>query len=216
MYKKHYTKQSNDCLICFSPLLKEISIPHLLMHIPLCPSCLDQFQIIDKHINFHHYPLRILYHYNAFFRDLLFQYKGLYDYALKDAFLCLFLRQLSIRYYHYIVVVAPSSDEDNHKRGFAPMETIAYTFTKNVFVGLYKKEKYKQSDLSYAERQNVKQKIGIRHGEVLKGKKVLILDDVVTSGSTLLTCLNLVLAYQPQSVELLALSTKKENITDMF
>ena len=45
-------------------------------------------------------------------------------------------------------------------------------------------------------------------GLVRKGKKVLILDDVITSGSTLHSCLLLVLAQEPQSVELLALSTK--------
>ncbi|WP_083806981.1 hypothetical protein [Coprobacillus cateniformis] len=36
----------------------------------------------------------------------------------------------------------------------------------------------------------------------------MILDDVITSGSTLHSCLLLVLAQEPQSVELLALSTK--------
>ena len=45
---------------------------------------------------------------------------------------------------------------------------------------------------------------------MLRGKKILILDDVVTSGSTLLTCLNLVLKYAPQKVEFLVLSTKQD------
>lgn len=102
----------------------------------------------------------------------------------------------------------PSSQEDNELRGFAPVETIAQTFSSQIFNGLYKKEKYKQSDLSYQERKRVARRIDIRDGEKLKGKKVLILDDVITSGSTLHSCLLLVLAQEPQSVELLALSTK--------
>ena len=60
----------------------------------------------------------------------------------------------------------------------------------------------------YQERKRVARRIDIRDGEKLKGKKVLILDDVITSGSTLHSCLLLVLAQEPQSVELLALSTK--------
>lgn len=211
MYSKHQAEQSDDCLICFQPLLKQVSLVHLIKHVPICPNCMKKFEIIDWHIDFHHYPLWILYHYNSFFQTLLFQYKGLYDQALRKTFLCLFLTQLEKKYKDYIVVVAPSSEEDNLKRGFSPIETIAKTFSSNVFTGLYKKEKYKQSDLSYAERKNVFSKIGIHNGEKLKDKKVLILDDVMTSGSTLYTCLKLVLEYQPQNVELLVLSTKQDD-----
>ena len=166
--------------------------------------------MIEQTINFYHYPLHILYHYNDFFKSLLFQYKGLYDHALKDAFLCLYIDELKKQYHDYIVVVAPSSEKDNEVRGFAPTQSIASCFSSHVFNGLYKKERYKQSDLSYAERKDVNQKIGIRDGNMLEGQKVLIFDDVVTSGSTLLTCLSLTLANHPKTVELLVLSTKKK------
>ena len=109
-----------------------------------------------------------------------------------------------------MIVVAPSSQEDNLVRGFAPMEMIAKTIHQNVFTGLYKKEKYKQSDLRYQDRKKMKEKIGIKNGKQLKGKKILIIDDVITSGNTLLTCLSLVLLQKPQCVELLVLSTKKD------
>lgn len=210
MYQNNQKTQSNDCLICYKPLLKDISFVHLIRAMPICPHCLKQFQIIDKTISFHHHPLRILYAYNEFFQSLLFQYKGLYDYALKDVFLCLYQRELQVKFKDYIIVVVPSAIEDNLARGFPPVETIAKTISQNVFTGLYKKEKYKQSDLRYEERKQVTEKIGIRNGELLKGKKVLIMDDVITSGNTLLTCLSLVLSQEPMLVELLVLSTKKD------
>lgn len=210
MYQNNQKAQSNDCLICYQPLLKDISFVHLIKSLPICPQCLNQFQIIDKTIPFHHYPLRILYFYNEFFQSLLFQYKGLYDYALKDTFLCLYHDELTTVLKDYMIVVTPSSQEDNLERGFAPMETIAKTISQNVFTGLYKKEKYKQSDLRYEERYKVSEKIGIRNGEELKGRKVLIMDDVITSGNTLSTCLSLVLSQEPESIELLVLSTKKD------
>ena len=210
MYSKHQETKFHRCLICSKAPLTNISLFALLHPLPLCYECLQKFEIIDLNIAFHHYPMRILYHYNEFFRGLLFQYKGLYDYALKDAFLCLYRQELEQKYRNYVIVVAPSSKEDNQKRGFSPIETIAQTFSHQVFTGLYKTQKYKQSDLSYQERQQVHQKINIRDREMLRGKKVLILDDVVTSGSTLLTCLNLVLKYAPQKVEFLVLSTKQD------
>lgn len=208
MHKDYSKAQSDECLICLTPLLKNISFVHLVSKMPLCQQCLEKFEIINTCIDFHHYPLTILYTYNEFFQSLLFQYKGLYDHALKDAFLCLFQSEFHNRYQDYIIVVAPSSQEDNELRGFAPVETIAQTFSNQIFNGLYKKEEYKQSDLSYQERKRVIEKINIRDGEQLKARKVLILDDVVTSGSTLYSCLLLVLAQEPKSVELLALSTK--------
>ena len=137
-----------------------------------------------------------------------------YGIIFNDTFLSLFINELKEKYKDYIIVVTPSSLIDNRKRGFAPMEEIGRTIHSNLFLSLYKKEHYKQSDLSFEERKNVKDKIGIENGEVLKGKKVLIIDDVLTSGSTLHACLSLVLTYSPRHVELLVLSTG-QNIEEL-
>ena len=142
----------------------------------------------------------------------MYQYKGVYDYALKDIFLCLYKYELKEKYKDYIIVVAPSSKEDNLKRGFAPMEEIAKSVFDCVFNGLYKVTHYKQSDYSYEQRSQVNDKILIKNKEMLNGKKVLILDDVLTSGSTLKTCLNLVLTCHPKKIELMVLSTKQDLI----
>lgn len=208
MYKHYQKTQQNECLICFEPLLKNVSFAYLLKSMPICHCCMKKFVILQRRISFHHHSLTILYEYNDFFRTLLYQYKGLYDYALKDVFLCLFSIELQTIYQGWIIAVAPSSKEDNLKRGFAPMEEIAKTLNLPIFTGLYKKEKYKQSDLSYKERLKVKEKIGIYHQEQLRGKKVLILDDVITSGSTLTTCIDLILSCSPQKIEVLILSSK--------
>lgn len=209
MHSYDQRTQYHDCLICFEPLQKQISMINLSAQFPLCLKCIKQFEIIDMKLDFHHYPLRILYHYNDFFKSLLYQYKGLYDIALKDAFLCLYHREFLNKFKNHIIVVAPSYQIDNEKRGFAPSQTIANTFSSHVFTGLYKKEGYKQSGLSFEQRKDVINKIGIQDGEFLTGKKVLIFDDVITSSSTMLACLKLVKSFHPQSIELLVLATKR-------
>lgn len=209
MYQQNKRIKYDECLICHTPLLKEISITHLLKPIPLCKQCLYKFEIIDLHLDFHHYPMRILYQYDDFFKTLLFQYKGLYDIALKDAFLCMYNQELISSYKNYWIVVAPSTTHNNNLRGFAPVATIASTFTTQVFTGLYKKEDYKQSSDTYEKRKEVIHKIGIRHGEILTNKNVLILDDVLTSSSTMFACLKLVESYNPRKIALMALSTNQ-------
>lgn len=218
MYKVNKRVQFNECLICSQILLKNMNILDFLYPIPICETCIRQFGFINKTIQFYHYPLHILYIYNDFFKALLYQYKGVYDYALKDVFLCLYKNELKERYKNYIVVVAPSSKEDNHRRGFAPMEEIAKTIFLHVFNGIYKLSKYKQSDYSFEERKKVKDKMSIMNKQMLKGKNVLILDDVLTSGSTLKTCLDLVLQCHPKKVELMVLSTHQnlEELEERF
>lgn len=52
-------------------------------------------------------------------------------------------------------------------------------------------------------------KIDIRYGKSLAKQSILTLDDVITSGSTLLACLKLIEAYQPKKIEFLVLSTNQ-------
>lgn len=207
MHLYHKVAQSDECLICFEKLNKKVSMTHLINDEKICLECMEKFAIIEHTLFFHHYPMRILYDYNPFFQSLLYQYKGLYDYALKDAFLALFKDELKRKYKDYIIVVVPSSDKENSIRGFSPMKEIASTLHDHIFMGLYKKVDYKQSLISFKERKSVKDKIGINHGERLKGKKVLILDDVITSGSTMEACADLVEDCHPECIEILVLAS---------
>lgn len=103
MYKNHSEAQQDVCLICLSSISKTSSFHQLFTHHCICSSCLSLFQRIDIKTNFQGYPLRILYAYNDFFRTLLFRYKGQYDYALKDAFLDMYKRELQRRYKDYLI-----------------------------------------------------------------------------------------------------------------
>lgn len=208
MHQDNRETQSDVCLICHKDLRYELSIRRLIKGDPICETCLSQFQIMDAWALFLGYHLHVLYYYNTFFRSLLFAYKGHYDYVLKDAFLLPFLETLKKKYRDYMVVCVPSSHDTNRKRSFAPVAAIAMTFSHHVFQGLYKKENYKQTDHSFKEREGVKNVIMLKGGEFLRGKKLLIFDDVMTSGETMKRCVSLCAAYDPVCIEILVLASR--------
>ena len=202
MYQRN---KSTQCLICNQDLNQSVDLFHLIYQPPICCECLHQFVICDYHGHFHHYPLTILYHYNDFFRQLLYQYKGLGDIALKSVFLLPFVHDLKI--HHRLVVVLPSSNQDNQKRGFAPNETIMKEAGFQIFNGLYKTSNYKQT--KQKDRSQIKKVLKMKNGHLLKNKRVIIFDDVITSGHTLQAALSLVEQYDPRSIEILILSSKQ-------
>lgn len=88
------------------------------------------------------------------------------------------------------------------------MEEIAKSLGLEIFSGLYKKTEYKQSDQKYKYRQKVHDIIDIIGGQELDQRNVLIIDDVVTSGETLLACLRLVKKKGARNVAFLVLSKR--------
>lgn len=200
MYKTIKTRQ---CLICHQSLNQETNLFSYLYHPSLCQRCIQQFKIIEEKITLKNYPLCILYQYNDFFRKILYQYKALGDYALKDAFLNSF-PELKRKYRKHVIVIIPSSKKDNARRGFCPNEQIAYVFSNQIFTGLYKSNNYKQT--KQRDRTLIKKVLKIDNGFLLEDKKVLIFDDVMTSSNTLQTAISLIEKYHPKSIELLVLA----------
>jgi competence protein ComFC len=207
MRQNHKKAQYHECLICHKNLESEISVRRFFEAYPVCLECLSQFDRRDVTIDLEGLFVRILYYYNEFFKSLLFQYKGQYDYALKDAFLVNDVKDLKRVTREMVVAVAPSEESANAKRLFAPNVEIVKSFSHHIFKGLYKKCAYKQSDHDFGSRKEVREVIGIKHGEALRGKDVLLFDDVITSGETLKTCAKLINDYHPSSLRALVLSS---------
>ena len=58
----------------------------------------------------------------------------------------------------------------------------------------------KQADLSKEERMKVKNNLMVVKGEQITGKKLLIIDDIKTTGSSLLASKELLLPFSPKKV----------------
>lgn len=203
MFKHTHRRQ---CLICNENIDDVPNLFCLVYHPTICHNCLQLFEVIECQTTLNKYPLTILYKYNSFFKQQLMNYKANGDIALCKVFINQF-PFLKSAYRHHVVVTVPSSQEDNTRRGFNPNLQIARNFSDNIFTGLYKTSNYKQT--SHSSRQEVKKHIAIKHGSRLTNKRVLLFDDVITSGSSLQACIELIKPYKPKSIEILVLATNQ-------
>ena len=60
-------------------------------------------------------------------------------------------------------------------------------------------------------RSQIKEVIVLKDHMDVKGKKLLLVDDVMTSGNTIKTCIQLLETLQPKKIDYFVLAVKKEN-----
>lgn len=203
MYQSNSKRQ---CLICHQSIDLAINIYYLYQNPLICLECLSQLEVIEEHSFINQYPMTVYYVYNEFFRKLLFQYKAQYDIALYPIFFMLYQREINERYDDYMIVPLVSSQVDDQRRGFSPIETMLQDFHQEKFTGLYKAKDYKQT--KQKNRTAIFDILKIRDGHLLENQKVLIIDDVITSGNTIKAVLALIEPFHPQLIEIIVLSKK--------
>lgn len=177
----------------------------------LCNKCFNKFNVIYEKYKINKINVLSIYSYDGLIKELIYQFKGLYDYELKDVFLEYFIDELEFQYLGYTLTYAPSSKEDDTKRGYNHVEEI-FSSLPNKKVKLFiKKDNYKQSDVKYKDREKIINHIALIK-ENLKGiKRVLIVDDVLTSGSTLKACASLLYKEGIKDIKFLTVSKVVEN-----
>ena len=198
---------SEMCKVCF----KDINYSGIQLFnkkICVCFNCFNELSPVFKHFKTDGVKGIFLYEYNEGMKTLIYNFKGCFDYELKDVFLSRYLYELKIRYKGYILVPLPSTKKDDEERGFNHVVEMFSCLNLPIIQCLYKKVDYKQSELNREQRLEVFKKIGINNGEELKGKKVLIIDDIMTTGSSVKAAINLIKSYKPKILKVLVLSRK--------
>lgn len=191
------------CKICFEEIKKQ-GFHSIIKQKVICQNCYNKFDVIYKKEKINNYNVLSVYKYNDFAKKLIYQFKGCYDIELKDVFLQRHLSYLKIKYCNYLIVNVPSSKEDDNERGFNHIVEI-FSSLGCVRNYLYKKFNFKQSSLGIKDRSRIKDRLGIVNGEKLHKKKVLIVDDILTSGSSVKACIELIKEYKPKRIEILIL-----------
>lgn len=192
------------CKICFCDI--KMDSLHYFLKPCICQQCFNTFDPKLKSFKDNGISYFYIYEYDELIKKLLFQFKGCYDIELKDVFLERFKYLLKLKYHDYTLVPLPSTKSDDELRGFNHVVEIFKTISLPMERCIFKKVDFKQSDLSFKERIKVKDKLGIKDGEKLTNKKILIVDDVITSGSSIKAAIELVSMYHPKTIKVLVLA----------
>lgn len=197
-------KRTPLCKICFSPV-SEFSAYNLVNRVVLCDKCLSQFKPRFSGFNLDGYQGLNIYEYDEFGQNLLYRYKGCFDYELKTIFLNRFRIYLLPRYLNYYIVPVPSHPLDDEERGFNHAVEIFKNLPLKTIKCIVKTQRVKQSSLNVFERKNVDGRFKIIHGEQIKNKRILVVDDVMTTGETLRNIIHLLKEYHPKKIKILVI-----------
>lgn len=196
----------NHCLICFNDIRFNSLFAFINRHKYICSSCLKLLEPEVKVMKLDKVKLVSFYKYDKI-KTLIYQYKGLYDIELSKVFLDPYLLLLKILYKDYFIIPIPSSKKSDQERGFNHVYEIAKLLSNKIINCLEKNYDFKQSSLSKKERENMKNKYIINQDiNLVFNKKILLFDDIITSGSTLKYCISLIEKYHPKKIACLTIS----------
>lgn len=201
-------KQTKYCKKCFHD--DSYNSLHSLINLNyfICNKCLKNMNPIFYEFKFENIRSLAIYRYNDELRNVIYLLKGCYDYELRDILILPFRLELSLRYFGYTLIPIPSIKENDEKRGFNHVEAIFSPLNLNMIKCLYKTKNINQHQLNYKERIEGYNKFRIDENIDLKNKKILLVDDIMTTGETLKSCLELIKSKHPKNIKILILAKR--------
>lgn len=189
----------------------------------LCNSCQKQLKSeakfkIEKKTNKNYYFQEHLYIFeyqgmirkiilNYKFNDKAYLYKTIVNFLLKDKKFFAFLKSYDT------IMPVPISKKRKKERGYNQSELIAREIARNIGIAynkhslIKKKNIIEQSKLNKEQRQeNIKGVYELYNNKKLKDKKILLVDDIYTTGSTVNECSKILNQVQPKKIGILTLA----------
>ena len=159
----------------------------------------------QKEITLESLKIYVMYEYTTFLEGMIFQFKEGHDIALRDVFFYDFRNWFRFHYRHWAIVLLPSSKEKMMERSFLPVKEMLSFCDLTIIEPFYKNRNYKQS-LQHIEKRKQVHTIIKRNPQVkLPDKPLLLVDDVCTSGHTLLAAYDFVKGH-PYPIEAFVLA----------
>ena len=150
-----------------------------------------------------------LYDYSEFIKQQIYLFKGCSDYEMKDIFLNLFIKELKTYYKGYKIIPIPSYKKDDELRGFNHVVEVFKQMGLDLYQVIEKTEHFKQAEKSAKERQSIKKYLQLNNMKQLTKDRVLIVDDIYTTGATMKAAINLVEKLNPREIKVLVLAKTK-------
>ena len=152
-----------------------------------------------------------IYEYDDQMRSLIYQFKGCYDIALSEVFLSRFTSELYQLYKGYIVIPIPSYHTEDLKREFNHVIEIFSNLNLPIVRCIEKTENIKQSSFKKSERTNIGKYLKMSNIELVRNKRVLLVDDIHTTGSTIEACINLIKQGRPKTIKVLVIAKTNDD-----
>ena len=193
------------CKICFKEIRNNDFARLFDGDICICAKCQREFE--PKFISFivDGYKATAIFEYTPYIKELIYKYKGCFDYELKDTFLNLYYKEIKIRYSGYKIIPIPSYIEDDKKRGFNHVVEMFKNLGLEPLPIIEKTAHFKQAEHKARTRSQISKYLVIKKPVDLSKSKVLIVDDIYTTGSTMKAAINLVEKLNPKEIRVLVL-----------
>lgn len=205
------------CKVCARDI-KDETIGSLINNTNIiCSRCFKELKPCLKTFKVNGYKATSCYEYTERAKDLVYKFKGCFDYELKDIF---FLNQagyISFIYKNWIMIPAPSFHEKDVIRGYNHVVEMFSKIRLPMVKAVIKTKDVKQADLSSKERQKIGDALKWLDGVNIQGKNVLFVDDILTTGSTATAMCNLIKEHGANKIEILvAFHTKNTKVFNLF
>lgn len=186
----------------------------------ICPKC---YILLKKNLKFNSinekdYNLYFLGFYEGTLRKLLLSFKFKEKAYIGNLFVELLAKNKDfnqkIKTYDYIISV-PMYKKNKANRGYNQTEVIADKLEKNLKIRQLKKclvkikQNKKQSTLTEKQRaENVKNVYKLENKNEIFNKRILLLDDIYTTGSTVKACVKELKKGKPQIIDVLVIAKR--------
>lgn len=177
----------------------------------LCNTCRKSIKVINEV-----YQDEIISYgyYGGVLKDLILKFKYKNNFTAGDI-LAEFLEEYIIKnfeYKEYIITYIPLSKKSKKNRGFNQCEYIAKKISRDLSIEVLdiltkQKETKEQKTLKRDERyENIKNAFTIEKGLDIKNYKIILIDDVTTTGATLQEAYKLLKKFEVKDIKLLTLA----------
>lgn len=196
------------CKVCFSPIYYR----HLFQwHRPplVCSTCHHQLEWHHQLSTFEGISIESFLDYGPSFKSRMHQYKALGDVELGKTFLHQHHDYLKLKYRGFTFLPAPSHPDHIATRGFHHLDEILMPLGLPLLHMFYKNKGYRQAEQDYQGRQGIHDVIQ-RHTDMPFPRKLVLFDDVMTTGETISSMTRLVPIHKKMDIKIIVLARKIE------
>ena len=181
-----------NCLLCTRRLLDHQTFAQVVNQDELCEKCRRSLKMKKRILQIDDLKLTAFYLYDDAVSDCLIQYKECMDEALKDLFLFEIKDWIHLHYRNCVFLCAPSSKKQMERRGFQHVRCMFESCGIEIVECFEKSESILQKKQSGSKRREIESALSVHQNAIPHGKRLVLIDDVATTGSTLLAMQKLV------------------------